>query len=168
MLADKPSITTESESMDRGVLDRLLLHTGTLSSIYHQAPETFIRGAKPKSLHSSPALDPQAKQSFLESLNLPKHIPPEHIITTGLTSAYDPEPPTLPPKPLSPLNGLSSSPEQGTRRSDSEERGDEDTYLEMATSTTDPYAGLSGFGGSLGRQFLADDEEEEGSRGILS
>lgn len=36
VLAEKPSISTESEAMDRGVLDRLLLQTGTLSSVYHR------------------------------------------------------------------------------------------------------------------------------------
>ena len=39
VLAPKPSITTEADRMERGALDQLLLHTGTLGSIYHKAPE---------------------------------------------------------------------------------------------------------------------------------
>jgi AP-2 complex subunit beta-1 len=48
VLVEKPPISTESEGLDRGLLDRLLLHAGTLASIYHQTPESFIRGAKPR------------------------------------------------------------------------------------------------------------------------
>ena len=40
VLSEKPAINTETEVMDRSVLDRLLLHTGSLASVYHQAPET--------------------------------------------------------------------------------------------------------------------------------
>lgn len=43
VLSDKPAINTETEVMDRSVLDRLLLHTGSLASVYHQAPETVSR-----------------------------------------------------------------------------------------------------------------------------
>jgi len=39
VLAQKPPITTDSDRMDRGALDQLLLHTGTLGSIYHKNPE---------------------------------------------------------------------------------------------------------------------------------
>lgn len=39
VLAEKPAITTDSDRMDRGALDQLLLHTGTLASIYHKNPE---------------------------------------------------------------------------------------------------------------------------------
>ena len=39
VLADKPPISTETDRMDRGSLDQLLLHTATLGSIYHKAPE---------------------------------------------------------------------------------------------------------------------------------
>lgn len=44
VLSEKPPISTESEKLDRGFLDRLLLHTGTLASIYSQEPQGFIRG----------------------------------------------------------------------------------------------------------------------------
>lgn len=42
VLAEKPAITTDADRMDRGALDQLLLHTGTLGSIYHKNPE--VRG----------------------------------------------------------------------------------------------------------------------------
>lgn len=67
VFADKPPISTETEAMDRGVLDRLLLHTGTLASLYGKEPQTFVRGAKPKFLNDSAALDPLAKQSAMNS-----------------------------------------------------------------------------------------------------
>lgn len=42
VLADKPPITTDSDRMDRGALDQLLLHTGTIASIYHKNPEVKL------------------------------------------------------------------------------------------------------------------------------
>lgn len=39
VLAEKPAITTDSDRMDRGALDQLLLHAGTIGSIYHKNPE---------------------------------------------------------------------------------------------------------------------------------
>jgi len=39
VLSEKPAITTDADRMDRGALDQLLLHTGTLGSIYHKNPE---------------------------------------------------------------------------------------------------------------------------------
>ena len=41
VLSEKPAITTDSDRMDRGALDQLLLHAGTLSSIYHKNPEVI-------------------------------------------------------------------------------------------------------------------------------
>ena len=83
VLAEKPAITTDSDRMDRGALDQLLLHTGTLSSIYHKNPEvgsffneiselnfhfinllfakTFIRNATGKALADSPALNAHSR-----------------------------------------------------------------------------------------------------------
>lgn len=39
VLTEKPPITTDSDRMDRGALDQLLMHTGTIASIYHKNPE---------------------------------------------------------------------------------------------------------------------------------
>ena len=41
VFSEKPAITTDSDKMDRGALDQLLLHTGTLGSIYHKNPEVI-------------------------------------------------------------------------------------------------------------------------------
>lgn len=42
VLAEKPAITNDSDRMDRGALDQLLLHTATLGSIYHKNPEVSL------------------------------------------------------------------------------------------------------------------------------
>jgi AP-2 complex subunit beta-1 len=42
VLAQKPAITTDSDRMDRGALDQLLLHCGTIASIYHKNPEACL------------------------------------------------------------------------------------------------------------------------------
>ena len=39
VLSEKPVISTETDRMDKGMLDQLLLHTATLGSIYHKNPE---------------------------------------------------------------------------------------------------------------------------------
>ena len=39
VLSEKPPISTDTDRMERGALDQLLLHTGTLASIYHKNPE---------------------------------------------------------------------------------------------------------------------------------
>lgn len=62
VLSEKPAITNDADRMDRGALDQLLLHTGTLGSIYHKNPETFIRGAAGRALADSPALNPLSRQ----------------------------------------------------------------------------------------------------------
>ena len=41
VLAEKPAISTDTDRMERGALDQLLLHTGTLASIYHKNPEVI-------------------------------------------------------------------------------------------------------------------------------
>lgn len=41
VLGPKPPITIDADRMDRGALDQLLLHTGTLGSIYHKNPEVL-------------------------------------------------------------------------------------------------------------------------------
>lgn len=101
VFSEKPPISTESEAMDRGVLDRLLLHTGTLASLYGKEPQTFIRGSRSKFLQDSPALDPSAKQSYLDSLQLPAHrpVPTRNTSSRGAADLLAP-PPAVPPKPL--------------------------------------------------------------------
>lgn len=75
VLAEKPSISTETDRMDRQLLDQLLLHAGTLGSIFHRQPQTFIRGAKARWLPDSPALDEVARRTastHLYSKPIPK------------------------------------------------------------------------------------------------
>lgn len=62
VLAEKPSISTETDRMDRQLLDQLLLHGATLSSIFHRQPQTFIRGSKARYLPDSNALDETARR----------------------------------------------------------------------------------------------------------
>lgn len=81
ILAEKPAITTDSDRMDRGALDQLLLHTGTLGSIYHKNPETFIRNVAGKALTDSPALNPHSRAALLP---LPRpQLPPTEIHIPG-------------------------------------------------------------------------------------
>ena len=56
VLVEKPAINTDSDRMDRGALDQLLLHTGTLGSIYHKNPEVaypVLLDTPPKILNDS-------------------------------------------------------------------------------------------------------------------
>lgn len=46
VLSEKPAISTETDRMDRQLLDQLLLHGSSLASIFHRVPNTFIRGSK--------------------------------------------------------------------------------------------------------------------------
>ncbi|PAV23222.1 Adaptor complex beta subunit [Pyrrhoderma noxium] len=77
VLAEKPPITTDSDRMDRGSLDQLLLHTGTLGSIYHKNPETFIRNVKTKALPDSPALNEKSKVVLVRPP--PEQLPPSVV-----------------------------------------------------------------------------------------
>lgn len=63
VLSEKPSISTETDRMDRLLLDQLLLHGASLASIFHRQPQTFIRGAKARHLPDSPALDEVARRT---------------------------------------------------------------------------------------------------------
>lgn len=47
VLSEKPPISTETDRMDRGTLDQLLLHAGTLGSIYHKNPEVILFTSHP-------------------------------------------------------------------------------------------------------------------------
>lgn len=187
VFSDKPPISTESEAVDRGVLDRLLLHTGTLASLYGKEPQSFIRGAQPKYLKDSQALDQDAKKTYLESLNLPKARvlapPPLPERSNTSNSNRDVAAPNLPPKlsrgesnyagPPPPIttngpNGLAGIVAIGG------EEEDEDAALNpTAASPTspnlteedglDPYASLArlsldGFGGGGGLRSASEGE----------
>ena len=62
VMGERPPVNTDTDRMELGALDQLLLHTGTLGSIYHKTPETFIRHAKGKMLTDSPALNAASRR----------------------------------------------------------------------------------------------------------
>ncbi|WWC69307.1 uncharacterized protein I206_103245 [Kwoniella pini CBS 10737] len=96
VLSDKPVISTETDRMDKGMLDQLLLQTGTLGSIYHKNPNTFIRTAKARYLPDSPALNSSSKR---------------HLITpSGVSSTSIRSPPSLPARPISSIPTDTESP----------------------------------------------------------
>jgi hypothetical protein len=128
VLSEKPAITTDADRMDRGALDQLLLHTGTLGSIYHKNPEvrqacpcchvriithvfpfpfkTFIRSATGRALADSPALNPLSRQLLVP---IQRDAPmPGPIIVTGPGPI---EPGTAPaPSPLNTINTSKPAP----------------------------------------------------------
>ena len=62
VMGERPPVNTDTDRMELGALDQLLLHTGTLGSIYHKTPESFIRHAKGRALTDSPALNGASKR----------------------------------------------------------------------------------------------------------
>ncbi|KAG7092420.1 hypothetical protein E1B28_008776 [Marasmius oreades] len=155
VLAEKPAITTDSDRMDRGALDQLLLHTGTLGSIYHKNPETFIRGAVGRALKDSPALNPHSRAVLL---SLPRpNLPSQEISVPGpgpkeshAPSSFQKEAPPLPSKTNSTDKApvIPTSPLDNGTPSDGEE--DEDIPTATGKSANDPYSNLDGaFGGYL-------------------
>lgn len=90
VLSEKPVISTETDRMDKGMLDQLLLHTGTLGSIYHKNPETFIRTSKPRYLPDSPALNSSSRRHLISG----RGSAPFNPHPTGSTTA-----PAVPARP---------------------------------------------------------------------
>ncbi|CAG7846717.1 AP-1 complex subunit beta-1 AltName: Full=Adaptor protein complex AP-1 subunit beta-1; AltName: Full=Adaptor-related protein complex 1 subunit beta-1; AltName: Full=Beta-1-adaptin; AltName: Full=Beta-adaptin 1; AltName: Full=Clathrin assembly protein complex 1 beta large chain; AltName: Full=Golgi adaptor HA1/AP1 adaptin beta subunit [Serendipita indica DSM 11827] len=82
VLGDRPPVNTDTDRMELGALDQLLLHTATLGSIYHKTPDTFIRFAKPKSLPDSPALNPASKRALISptAVGPPKPVSTAHLV----------------------------------------------------------------------------------------
>ncbi|KAH7889735.1 Adaptor protein complex beta subunit [Phlebopus sp. FC_14] len=163
VLAEKPPITTDSDRMDRGALDQLLLHTGTLGSIYHKNPETFIRNAAGRALVDSPALNPNSR-AVLVPLSRPQ-LPSATITVSGPGPIEPRAPPTDDPldtrKPPAALAGGSGDDhdllgdDDPTGRPEGDGDGDEGVH----GKTADPYANLDGaFGG-----YLVDETQPVGS-----
>ncbi|KAI6028363.1 adaptin N terminal region-domain-containing protein [Pisolithus orientalis] len=156
VLAQKPAITTDSDRMDRGALDQLLLHTGTLGSIYHKNPEqTFIRNAAGRALVDTPALNPSSRAVILP-LSRP-HLPPTTITVQGPGPI---EPTYVPPAEPSKLVASATSEASGqdlldvdnaiARPGSYDGEIDVDGEDEVPVKTGDPYANLDGaFGGYL-------------------
>ncbi|ODN83344.1 hypothetical protein L202_01504 [Cryptococcus amylolentus CBS 6039] len=93
VLSEKPPISTETDRMDKGMLDQLLLHTGTLGSIYHKNPHTFIRTAKPRYLPDSNALNASSRRHLIT----PRGFPASAAVRSVA-------PPVVPARPVSTVN----------------------------------------------------------------
>lgn len=46
VLAEKPTISDDSHALDPTLLEELLLNIGTLASVYHKPPESFVSRAR--------------------------------------------------------------------------------------------------------------------------
>ncbi|KAF9532938.1 Adaptor protein complex beta subunit [Crepidotus variabilis] len=170
VLAEKPAITTDSDRMDRGALDQLLLHTGSLGSIYHKNPETFIRGAIGKSLVDSPALNAHSRMVLIPLA--PTALPPSVVNVTGPgpieshssnlvdAEALERPPPPPPPEsklPIQPQTNGDGQQDQSTaevsRNGNSSEPEDDDDDVAPLPKSDDPYANLAGAFGT----YMADE-----------
>lgn len=47
VLAEKPLISEETDLLEPTLLDELICHIGTLASVYHKPPATFLENAQP-------------------------------------------------------------------------------------------------------------------------
>jgi len=155
VLAEKPAITTDSDRMDRGALDQLLLHTGTLSSIYHKNPETFIRNATGKALADSPALNAHSRAVLIPlaptqlqhtTVNVPGPGPTEsHSAQSGFLTTDNPDLPEAVPS-------KESRPDQ---EEDEDAGSDQDEGNVKSNGKQDPYSNLDGAFGN----YLADEPQ---------
>ncbi|KIJ69421.1 hypothetical protein HYDPIDRAFT_106029 [Hydnomerulius pinastri MD-312] len=161
VLAEKPAITTDSDRMDRGALDQLLLHTGTLGSIYHKNPETFIRNAAGRALVDSPALNANSR-AVLVPLARPQ-LPHASAVTVpgpgpiepsahsqpgdGAVDASKPAPPLPRAREGDLLAVDDSTAESGGGNGSGEGYGDgdgDDDDDDIPNKPVDPYANLDG------------------------
>jgi hypothetical protein len=197
VLAEKPPITTDSDRMDRGALDQLLLHTGTLGSIYHKNPEvscifrydfdekhadamifvqTFIRNATGKALVDTPALNAHSRAARIPlsrnaveptSINVPGPGPVE-------THTRKPSPPPIPanintfkPPPPIPTESSPSSESKDLLDVNEATSPDVDDDDAVPSMANDPYSNIDG----AFRNYMADEPQPmaagKGSRGDL-
>ncbi|EGN93227.1 hypothetical protein SERLA73DRAFT_97883 [Serpula lacrymans var. lacrymans S7.3] len=153
VLAEKPAITTDSDRMDRGALDQLLLHTGTLGSIYHKNPETFIRNAAGRALTDSPALNANSR-SVLVTLR-PQLPSAANINVAG--------PGPIEPQPNVPAAG-SSRPAQLI--SEDAGPGEERDLLDIEESTAESGTGGDSGEGNVDVDVDADDDDPRAAKAL--
>ncbi|KAJ7774674.1 adaptin N terminal region-domain-containing protein [Mycena maculata] len=169
VLAEKPAITTDSDRMDRGALDQLLLHTGTLGSIYHKNPETFIRNATGKALKDSPALNAHSRAVLVPVART--QLPPTVVTVPGPGPSESHEradtPPPLvlpdepvPSKPTPPIPPASDEKENGDHEYDEDAEPDADDEP-RGRANDDPYSNLDGAFGN----YIADEPRPIGRQG---
>ncbi|KAG8774488.1 hypothetical protein FRC15_001263, partial [Serendipita sp. 397] len=174
VMGDRPPVNTDTDRMELGALDQLLLHTGTLGSIYHKTPETFIRFAKGKALTDSPALNAASRKALI---SLPTGGPPKPVSTANLLppipqalramqqeaqESHDMSGPAPPYAPTSPAQTESmvqspSTPSHGDIPTPSRQGTADSESSQMRPApppkSDDPYAGLdSAFGGYVADQ----------------
>lgn len=164
VLAEKPPITTDSDRMDRGALDQLLLHTGTIGSIYHKNPEvnghfsvwctrltllqTFIRNAVGKALIDSPALNANSRAVLVV---LPRPQLPDMPIVVSGPGPQEPHTRQEPPPPAPPSKSLPQLTETVDAADQDEGGSDHDDMLSQPKSD-DPYSSL----GDAFKDYLTD------------
>ncbi|KIJ44112.1 hypothetical protein M422DRAFT_779601 [Sphaerobolus stellatus SS14] len=134
VLSEKPAISTDTDRMERGALDQLLLHTGTLASIYHKNPETFIRNARGKVLTDSPALNPNSRRVLITLPHQGAEAVPPSTANLAPPKVNRPEPES---------ESSSSTPPAVEAVEASESGHSDDTPLERSGSN-DPYGNLDG------------------------
>ncbi|KAJ6496634.1 adaptin N terminal region-domain-containing protein [Mycena vitilis] len=166
VLAEKPAITTDSDRMDRGALDQLLLHTGTLGSIYHKNPETFIRNATGKALKDSPALNAHSRAVLVPVART--QLPSAMVSVPGPGPSEpqerkDTPPPALPDvpvpsKPTPPIPPEASHSADNTSEDEVEADPDDEP---RGRADGDPYSNLDGAFGN----YLADEPRPMGAGG---
>ncbi|KAJ6502593.1 adaptin N terminal region-domain-containing protein [Mycena sanguinolenta] len=166
VLAEKPAITTDSDRMDRGALDQLLLHTGTLGSIYHKNPETFIRNATGKALKDSPALNAHSRAVLVPIAR--SHLPTTAVNVAGpgpveSHNRADTPPPPLPDAPLPSKPTPPIPPQEGGSAEGEAEDDDDDVEVDepRGRSNDDPYSNLAGAFGN----YMADEPQPMGAGG---
>lgn len=152
VLAEKPAITTDSDRMDRGALDQLLLHTGTIGSIYHKNPEvcflyarhplvimlnnarqTFIRGTTGKALQDSPALNQHSRAVLVHASQ--SRLPPVPVQVPGPgpsepQKSSPPSPPQITPSNSSKPTPATPSTGAGSLLDDDDDENDENGRLD--------------------------------------
>ncbi|KAK7054933.1 hypothetical protein VNI00_003396 [Paramarasmius palmivorus] len=158
VLAEKPAITTDSDRMDRGALDQLLLHTGTLGSIYHKNPETFIRGAAGRALRDSPALNPHSRTVMVPLVRPQVPMQGVHIPGPGPVESHkrSPSSGTAPPLPsksdIAPQTSPPAQPTAAGNGSLVDADDDDEDAAPVKSKSSDPYSNL----GSAFGNYLAD------------
>ncbi|KAJ3726001.1 adaptin N terminal region-domain-containing protein [Lentinula raphanica] len=172
VLSEKPPITTDSDRMDRGALDQLLLHTGTLGSIYHKNPETFIRNAAGKALKDSPALNAHSRAVLIPLART--QLPPMAPIVVPGPGPTEPQAQSSPVAPLPPSKSDNADllapqvqPQSGPTSQDPDdtlhdqyEADDDEPPPTRQASDLDPYSNL---GNAFGN-YLADEPQPMTSR----
>jgi AP-2 complex subunit beta-1 len=169
VLADKPPISTETDRMDRQLLDQLLLHGASLSSIFHRQPQTFIRGAKARYMPDSPALDetarrhasthiyskPVAKGPYLTNSNSSTQAP-AHVNGKG-DGHSNGKSNDMEKEPVYGRTSPSTEPTQQQAKGEEQEERDEEQREEGGEQEPDPYSMLGDdFGGEANAGYTAD------------